>query len=67
MSSFHEANQARLSLKMKLCHYYWYQSIDVLPYEDKYYLGVNVKKGSLNIKNMVPSFVRGICVKIVSD
>lgn len=67
MSTFQEANQARLHLKMKLCNYYWYHSIDVLPFEDKYYLGVNVKKTSSNIKNIIPTFIKGICVKIISD
>jgi hypothetical protein len=67
MYTFQEANQARIALKMKLCNYYWYNSCDVIPFEDKYYIGVSTKFFTLKVKNKVPSFIKGFQVKVFSD
>lgn len=67
MSTFKEANQARIQLKMKLSNYYWYNSIDVLPYKDDYYLCVYVKTINSAVKKAVPNFIFDTAVKIILD
>ena len=67
MSTFQEANQAKINLKMRLCNYYWYNSSDVLPVDDDYYICVCVKKVNNKIRKAIPSFVQGTAVKIIVD
>jgi hypothetical protein len=67
MSTFKEANQGRVHLKMKLCNYAWYQSSDVLSSIHSYYICVAIKRLDSNIKDIIPKYINGVPVKIFLD
>lgn len=70
MSTFKDANQARVHLKMRLSNYYWYNFSDVLSYTSNmgsYYIGVSVKYLNQKIKKAIPNYINGTPVKIFVD
>ena len=67
MSTFSEANQARLSLKMKLSQHAWYHSSHVVPVEDGFMVSVVVKILNNNIRKYLPPVVNGISIKVEVD
>lgn len=64
MSSFAEANQARLSLKMTLAFYGWYQSSAVAADDGDFIILVNVSRIDNGIKKIIPIVHRGVSVKV---
>ena len=63
MSTFSDANQVRLGLKMKLSMYAWYSSSTVVANEDGFGIVIGVKHMDNSIRKLVPPVVNGISVK----
>jgi len=64
MSTFSEANQVRLVLKMKLVQYFWYSSSTVLSADDGFVVVVGVKQMDNTVRKLVPPVVDGVSVKV---
>jgi hypothetical protein len=64
MSTFSEANQVRLVLKMKLVQYHWYSSSTVLSLDDGFGVVVGVKRVDNTVRKLVPPVVDGVTVKV---
>lgn len=64
MSSFTEVNQVRLSLKMKLSLYSWYNSSRVVNVDDGFGIVVGVNKLDNTIRKLVAPVVDGVSVKM---
>jgi hypothetical protein len=63
MSTFREANQARLVLKMKLSNYAWYGSSVVVTDNDGFSVVVGVKKIDNQVRKVISPVVDGVSVK----
>lgn len=63
MATFTEANQVRLSLKMKLFQYSWYSSSLVIPDSDGYAVLVEVNYINNQVRKLIPQVVGGINIK----
>ena len=63
MSTFREANQARLMLKMKLSNYAWYSSSRVVPDNDGYSVVVGVQKLDNQVRKLISPVVIGVSIK----
>lgn len=63
MVSFKEANQVRLSLKMRLSNYSWYKYSSVMPNKDSYHVIVTVSNINNEIRKVIPPVINGISVK----
>jgi len=63
MSTFSDANQVRLALKMKLSMYAWYSSSTVVTVDDGFGVVVGVKRMDNGIRKLVPPVVDGVSVK----
>ena len=63
MATHMEANQIRLSLKMKLSNYAWYSSCGVFQGDGDYYIVISVKKLDNQVRKLIPQVVNGIVVK----
>lgn len=63
MSTFSDANQVRLLLKMKLSVYAWYNSSTVVSIDDGFGVVVGVKQMDNSIRKLVPPVVNGVSVK----
>ncbi len=63
MSTFSEANQVRLVLKMKLSMYSWYSSSTVVAIADGFGVVVGVKHMDNNVRKLVAPVVDGVSVK----
>jgi hypothetical protein len=63
MSTFSEANQVRLLLKMKLSQYSWYSSSTVLNIDDGFGVVIGVKQMDNTIRKLVPPVIDGVSVK----
>lgn len=63
MSTFKEANQVRLSLKMKLAAYAWYHSSIVTNDPDGFGVVVYVKQLDNKVRKLIPPVVDGISIK----
>lgn len=63
MSTFKEANQVRLMLKMKLSHYSWYKGCMVGPETDGYKVIVHVSHIDDKVRKVISPVVDGINVK----
>lgn len=63
MSTFTEANQVRLSLKMKYSQYAWYSSSVVYAIDDGF--GVVIETSQMNdkIRKLIAPVVNGVSVK----
>lgn len=63
MSTFSDANQVRLSLKMKLSVYAWYNSSTVVSVDDGFGVVIGVKHMDNTIRKLVPPVINGVSVK----
>lgn len=63
MATFKEANQVRLSLKMKLSEYAWYTSSAVFNDTDGFAVVIHVKQLDNKVRKLIPPVVNGISVK----
>ncbi len=63
MTTFSDANQARLSLKMKLSQFGWYNSSTVVTNGGDYIVIIGVKQLDNNIRKEIPPLVNGIDIK----
>jgi len=64
MITYHEANQTRLALKMKLSRFCWYSSCHIDMVNDTYIIVVDVKKANAFVRKQVNSPINGIKVRI---
>lgn len=64
MSSFNEANQAKLSLKMLLHFYSFFQNISVEADEIGYDVVVTVSKMDAKIRKIIPMVHKNVIVKV---
>lgn len=64
MSTFSDANQVRLILKMKLSQYAWYSSSTVLSISDGFGVVIGVKRVDNAVRKLVPPVVEGVSVKV---
>lgn len=63
MATFKEANQVRISLKMKLSVYSWYSSSAVMSESDGYSVLVTVKKLDNHVRKLVAPVIEGVSIK----
>ncbi len=63
MSTFSEANQVRLALKMKLAQHYWYSSSMVHAIDDGFGVTIGVSHIDNNIRKLIPPVINGVAVK----
>jgi len=63
MSTFSQANQVRLALKMKLSMHAWYSSSTVLSLDDGFGVVVGVKQLDNTIRKLIPPVMDGVSVK----
>lgn len=63
MSTFSEANQVRLLLKMKLSLHSWYSSSTVLSLDDGFGVVIGVKQLDNAIRKLIPPVIDGVSVK----
>lgn len=64
MSTYSEANQAKLSLKMILSNYAWYNSIVVMPDGDDWAIVVSIDSIDNAIRKIVPIVHQNVTVKV---
>jgi hypothetical protein len=67
MSTFHEANQVRLALKMKLSQHAWYNSSVVLSSEDGYSILVRVKQVDNKVRKIIAPVIDGVSIKVEGE
>lgn len=65
MTTFFEANQVKLSLKMKLSNYSWYEGASVLFEEDKFFVLVSVSRITSKVKKAIPNKVNNVIVRLI--
>lgn len=63
MSTFSEANQVRLMLKMKLSHYAWYSSCGVFTMDDGFGVIINVHHLDNKVRKLIAPVTDGVTVK----
>jgi len=63
MSTFNEANQARIGLKMKLSQFAWYSSSAVVSEKDGYAVVILVKHLDNSVRKQIAPVVNGVSVK----
>lgn len=63
MSTFSEANQVRLSLKMKLSQFAWYNSSHVATEDDGFSIVVNVKFLDNKVRKIISPVIDGVSIK----
>jgi hypothetical protein len=66
MSTFFEANQSRLELKMKLSNYAWYHTSAVIIDTDGYAVVITVDRIDNKVKKIVPQVLNGVTIKLES-
>jgi hypothetical protein len=67
MSTFSEANQVRLSLKMKLSQYGWYKASHIVSADDGFAIVVSITHLDNKIRKIISPVVDGISVKVEVD
>ena len=67
MTTFSQANQVRIALKMSLAKYSWYKSSIVNLLDDGYGVVVTVKSIDNNRRKLVPPLIDSVYIKIESD
>jgi hypothetical protein len=67
MSTFNEANQVRLSLKMKLSFYAWYSSSRVCHTNDGFGVIIGAKFVDNNVRKLVAPVVNGVTIKTEAE
>jgi len=63
MSTFNEANQVRLALKLRLSNYWWYSSSRASTLSDGFGVIVSVKQLDNTVRKTVPQVVDGISIR----
>ena len=63
MSTFSEANQVRLMLKMKLSQHSWYSSSTVVSIDDGFGVLIGVSHVDNQIRKLISPVVNGVTVK----
>lgn len=66
MSTFKEANQVRLALKMRLSNHAWYQSSRVIPDDDGFSIVVAVSKLDNQVRKVISPVIDGVGIKVDS-
>lgn len=64
MTNFTEANQARLSLKMMLSNYSWYNGSIISTENNDFIIIVHVSRLDNNVRKVVPIVHNGVSVKV---
>lgn len=67
MSTFKEADQVRVALKMKLSQYSWYKSCTALPIDDGYGVTVVVKHVDNIVRKIIAPVIDGVTIKVESE
>lgn len=67
MSTFSEANQVRLMLKMKYSQYAWYSSSTVACIDGDFGVIINASHVDTKIRKLVSPVVDGVSVKLESE
>lgn len=67
MTTFSEAKQACVSLKMKLSNYAWYNWSTVVSEGDGYAILINVKKIDNSIRKIVSPITRGVSTRMEAE
>jgi len=67
MSTFKEADQVRVALKMKLAQYSWYKSCTALPVNDGYGIVVVVKRVDNTVRKIIAPVIDGVTIKVESE
>jgi hypothetical protein len=63
MTTFHQANQIRLSLKMKFSKYSWYDSSLIANQNDGYAVIIMVRKIDGEVKKLISPVVNGVSIR----
>ena len=63
MASYFEANRVRLSLKMKLSQYCWYNSSTLVMQDDGFSVSIGVSKINNQIRKLIPPVINGVSVR----
>lgn len=63
MSTFSEANQVRLALKMKLSQYSWYASSMVFSIDDGFGVVIGVKQIDNKVRKLIAPVINGVAVR----
>lgn len=64
MATFSEAHQVRMSVKMKLSNYFWYNWSAVVTEYDGYSILINVKKINNTVKKIIAPVINGVSIKL---
>lgn len=67
MAIFSEANQVRMSLKMKLSNYSWYNWSIVTTEKDGYSVLVNVKKINNIVRKIISPVINGVGIRVEAE
>jgi len=67
MTTFSEANQVRLALKMKLSNYAWYNGSHVASVNDGFAVIITVSHVDNKIRKIISPVVDGVSVKTEVD
>lgn len=67
MSTFSEANQVRLALKMKYSQHAWYNSSHVAAVDDGFAIVVNVQYLDNKVRKIISPVIDGITIKVEAD
>ena len=67
MTTFREANQVRVALKMNLSNFYWYNGSNVLFDQDDYYIVIHVKKLDNQVRKTIPPVSDGCSIRTELD
>ena len=67
MSTFKEANQVRLMLKMKLSNFYWYTSSRVISMDDDFGVVISVKHLDNKVRKLISPVIDGISIRMEVD
>lgn len=67
MATFKEANLVRLELKMKLSHYYWFNSSMVTTDSDGYAVLISVRHIDNQVRKLIPPVQDGVSIKTESE
>lgn len=63
-TTFSEASQARLIIKMQLSDYAWYRSCSVVSDHDNFIVLVGVSYINGRVRKIVPRIINGVSIKI---
>lgn len=64
MATFSEANRVRLSLKMKLSQYAWYNSSVILSNNGDYFISLFLKKIDNQVRKLISPVIDGVDIKM---